>query len=58
MRRRTDLSHLDDDAYREYKRAYDAKRQRKYRRKMRKAGIAIASNLSVNQRKALRDGPR
>lgn len=54
MRRRTDLSKLDDDAYRAYKRAYNAKRQRKYRRKMRKLGIPISSNLSVNQRKALR----
>jgi hypothetical protein len=51
MRRRTDLSKLNNEDYRAYKRAYEAKRQRKYRRKMKKLGIRISSNLSVNQRK-------
>jgi hypothetical protein len=51
---RTDLSKLNDDEYRAYKRVYNAKRQRKYRRKMKKLGIDISSNMSINQRREAR----
>jgi len=51
---RTDLSKLSDEDYAKYKRAYHAKRQRKWRRMCRKLGRIASSNLSVNQRKAMR----
>jgi hypothetical protein len=47
---RTDLSKLSDADYHEYKRKFNAKRQKKYRRKMKRLGIPIASNMSFAQR--------
>jgi hypothetical protein len=53
MKMRTDLSALNDEDYLAYKRAFEAKKQKKWRRKMRKLGIPVASNMSVKQRKEL-----